>query len=137
VTVALTNVWLRTWGDGLVRADQVVGIDVHQTPALTGKPAHWLIDVVLPASSGNGVRGEWDLTVLHRTLVQTSQPPGDAATDLAGLLARLDAADAAGVVTTSRYRGAGRPPGHAADGAPVLFQFLPFAGVREEAAALP
>ena len=45
--MSLTNVWLQTWGDGLVRADQVIGVDVHQTPALTGKPAHWLLDIVL------------------------------------------------------------------------------------------
>ena len=50
----LSRVWLQTLGDGLVRADQVIGIDVHQTPALTGKPSHWLLDIVLPASTGNG-----------------------------------------------------------------------------------
>ena len=103
--MTLTSVWLQTLGDGLVRADQVVGIDVHQTPALTGKAAHWLLDVVLPASTGSGARGEWDLTALHRTLVQTSQPPGDAATMLARLLAQLDAVDAAGVITSRQYRG--------------------------------
>ena len=54
---------------GLVRADQVIGVDVHQTPALTGKPAHWLLDIVLPASTGNGTRGDWTVTALHRTLV--------------------------------------------------------------------
>ena len=85
--MSLTHVWLRTPADGLVRGDQVVGIDVHQTPQLTGKRSHWLIDVLLPAPVGSGVRGEWDLTMLHRTLVQTSQPPGDAATVLARLLA--------------------------------------------------
>jgi len=106
--VSLTNVWLQTWGDGLVRADQVIGVDVHQTPALTGKPAHWLLDIVLPASTGNGTRGDWTVTALHRTLVQTSQQPGDAATVLARLLAQLDTINAAGVITTtSHHRGAG------------------------------
>jgi hypothetical protein len=106
--VSLTNVWLQTWGDGVVRADQVIGIDGHQTPALTGKPAHWLLDVVLPASTGNGTRGDWTVTALHRTLVQTSQQPGDAATVLARLLAQLDTINAAGVITTtSHHRGAG------------------------------
>jgi hypothetical protein len=108
VAVSLTNVWLQTLGDGLVRGDQVVGIDVHQTPALTGKSPHWLLDIVLPASTGNGTRGDWRLTALHRTLVQTSQQPGEAATILARLLAQLDAINAAGViVATSPRRGGG------------------------------
>jgi len=51
--VGLTNVWVQTRSDGLVRADQIVGIDAHQTPALSGKPARWLLDVVLPASIGS------------------------------------------------------------------------------------
>ena len=73
--MSLTNVWLQTQGDGLVRADQVVGIDAHQTPALTGKPARWLLDVVLAAPVGSGQRGDWGLDVLHRTLMQTGQAP--------------------------------------------------------------
>jgi hypothetical protein len=85
--MSLTAVWLQTLGDGLVRADQVVGVDVHQTPALTGKAPHWLLDVVLPTSIGSGARGEWDLTTLHRTLIQTSTEPRDAAAVLARLLA--------------------------------------------------
>lgn len=139
--MSLTNVWLQTLGDGLVRGDQVVGIDVHQTPALTGKSSHWLVDVVLPASTGNGTRGDWSVTALHRTLVQTSQQPGDAATVLARLLAQLDVINAAGVIVAmSQRRGAGViasvpervGPGVvedeqvAEDGAPVRFRFLPF-----------
>jgi hypothetical protein len=100
--MSLTTVWLQTLGDGLVRADQVVGIDVHQTPALTGKAPHWLLDVVLPTSIGSGTRGEWDLTVLHRTLIQTSTEPRDAAAVLARLLAQLDVINAAGIVLTNR-----------------------------------
>jgi hypothetical protein len=122
--VSLTNVWLQTQGDGLVRADRVVGIDVHPTPELTGKRAHWLIDVVLPSSIGGGSRGDWDVTVLHRTLVQTSHQPGDAATALARLLAQLDAINAAGVITTTAPRAAD----HAGDGGDgcVRFRFVPF-----------
>jgi hypothetical protein len=122
--VSLTNVWLQTQGDGLVRGDQVVGIDVHPTPELTGKRAHWLIDVVLPSSIGSGSRGEWDVTVLHRALVQTSHQPGDAPTDLARLLAQLDAINAAGVITAA----AARPAEHAGDGRDgcVRFRFVPF-----------
>ncbi|WP_300011754.1 hypothetical protein [Pseudonocardia sp.] len=36
--MSLTNVWVQTQADGLVRADQVVGIDAHQTPALSLDP---------------------------------------------------------------------------------------------------
>lgn len=117
--MSLTNVWLRTLGDGLVRADQVIGIDAHQTPALTGKPSYWLFDVVLPQQFGSGTRGEWGLNVLHRTLIQTSQPPGEEATGvLARLLAELDVSSAAGIIDTTRD----------ADGedGPFRFQFSPF-----------
>jgi len=30
--MSLVNVWVHTQRDGLVRADQIVGIDAHQTP---------------------------------------------------------------------------------------------------------
>jgi hypothetical protein len=136
--VSLTNVWLQTSGDGLVRGDQVIGIDVHQTPALTGMRPHWLLDIVPPASTGNGSRGDWSVTVLHRTLAQTSEPPGDAASVLARLLAQLDAISAAGVVITGHRGGAGAPTADsagtrraeveqvAADAASVRFRFVPF-----------
>jgi hypothetical protein len=137
--MSLTSVWLQTLGDGLVRADQVVGIDVHQTPALTGKASHWLLDVVLPTPIGSGARGEWDITILHRTLVQTSEEPGDAATVLARLLAQLDAINAAGIIITSRSRDATRagraddlvadqstPEQMAAQSTTVRFRFAPF-----------
>ena len=95
---------------------------------------------MLPASTGNGTRGDWTVTALHRTLVQTSQQPGDAATVLARLLAQLDTINAAGVITTtSHHRGAGvaaapERVGIAGvddeQGAPgsgsVRFRFLPF-----------
>lgn len=129
--MSLTNVWMQTLGDGLVRADQVTGIDAHQTPALTGKRPHWLLDVVLPASTGSGTRGDWGIGVLHRTLVQTSQPPGDAPAVLARLLAQLDAVNAAGVIVASRAeddrdrheRGADE---EAAGCAAVRLRFVPF-----------
>ena len=138
--MGLTAVWLQTLGDGLVRADQVVGVDVHQTPALTGKAPHWLLDVVLPTSIGSGARGEWDLTTLHRTLIQTSTEPRDAAVVLARLLAQLDVINAAGIVLTNRCddaRGAAdaaEPPTTgrstseqvAAESASVRFRFVPF-----------
>lgn len=100
--MSLTNVWVQTQGDGLVRADQVVGIDAHQTPALSGKPPRWLLDVVLSASIGSGTREGWGVTVLHRTLLQTSEDPGDAPAALARLLAQLDLVNAAGLITASR-----------------------------------
>jgi hypothetical protein len=138
--MSLTSVWLQTLGDGLVRADQVVGIDVHQTPALTGKAPHWLLDVVLPAPIGSGARGEWNVTSLHRTLVQTSEEPSDAATVLARLLAQLDAINAAGIIITSRSRDAAARSGKAhhpaadqstpeqmaAQSMAVRFRFAPF-----------
>ena len=138
--MSLTNVWLQTLGDGLVRADQVVGIDVHQTPALTGKAPHWLLDAIIPASIGSGARGEWNINVLHRTLAQTSTDPGNATTVLARLLAQLDAINAAGIVTTSRVHDpaaqSGRGGRHrnrpaafedvAADATSIRFRFTPF-----------
>jgi hypothetical protein len=68
-----------------------------------------LLDVVLPTPIGSGARGEWDITILHRTLVQTSEQPGDASIVLARLLAQLDAINAAGIILTSRSRDAARP----------------------------
>jgi hypothetical protein len=41
--VGLTNVWVRTLSDGLIRADHIVGIDAHRTPQLAEKHAHWLL----------------------------------------------------------------------------------------------
>lgn len=96
--MGLTNVWVRTLSDGLIRADHIVGIDVHRTTPLAGKHAHWLLDAILPAPVGSGRGDVWDLTALHRTLLQTSVEPEDGPESLAGLLAELDAMDAAGVI---------------------------------------
>jgi hypothetical protein len=119
--VGLTNVWLQTLGDGLVRADQITGIEAHQTPALTGKPSHWLLDVVLLGQVGSGGRGEWAMNPLHRTLIQTSIPTGDAPVTLARLLAELDSFNAAGIITTSW-----ESPEEPGEVPAVRFQFIPF-----------
>ena len=102
VAVGLANVWVQTRGDGLVRADQVVGIDAHPTPAMSGKPARWLLDGVLPSSIGSGTSEGWGITMVHRTLIQSPEDPGDAPGALARLLAQLDLVSATGVITTSR-----------------------------------
>jgi hypothetical protein len=96
--VSLTNVWLRTLDDELIRADQVVGIHTHYTPALVGKPAGWLLDVVLLTPLGNR---RPDGRALHRTLIHTPHAPTDAPTALTRLLAQLDAIHATGVITTT------------------------------------
>jgi len=98
--VSLTNVWLQMFDGSLVRADQVVEIELHQTPEIAGKPSRWLLDVVLPVSAGGGggAHESWRIGALHRTLTQSSTPPTEAPPALARLLARLDAADAAGIV---------------------------------------
>jgi hypothetical protein len=94
--VSLNSVWMQTAVDGLVRADQIIGIEAHQTPALTGKPARWLLDVVLPVTIGSGTREGWGASVLHRTLIQTADNPGPAAAALARLLAQLDLVSSTG-----------------------------------------
>jgi hypothetical protein len=97
--MGLAGIWIRTLGDGLIRADQVIGIGNHRTPALRGKPARWLLTVSLavPAGSGNGE--SWDLSSLHRTLVQSDREARQAPEALARLLAQLAEIGAAGVVT--------------------------------------
>ena len=113
--MGLSRVWLQTLSDGLVRADQITGVDAHQTPALTGKPARWLLDVVLAVPIGSGRREDWTVTALHRTVIQTGHDPRAAAPALARLLAQLDVIDAAGIITASLDaerggRGEGRRP---------------------------
>jgi hypothetical protein len=99
--MALTSVWLRTLGDGLIRADQIVGVLAHPTPAGAGKPSHWLLDVVLPAGAGGGQADSWVVEPLHRTLIQTSTEPVDAGDHLVRLLAQLDTTNASGLITAS------------------------------------
>jgi hypothetical protein len=124
--VGLRKVWLQTLADGLVRADQVVGIDAHQTPELAGKPSRWLVDVVVFGTAGSGNRDGWVVGVLHRTLAQSSRSPGDAPQALARMLAQLDAVDAAGMISLDTE--AGSHPDE--ELAPVRFRFSPF-GVPE------
>jgi hypothetical protein len=117
--MGLSKVWVQTVADGLVRADSIIGITAHPTPAIAGKPSRWLLDVVLATTTGSGSAGSWISNPLHRTLAQTDHPPANATTDLAGMLARLDATDAAGVITVARVRGEGNTVG-------VRFGFTPF-----------
>jgi hypothetical protein len=108
----LTTVWVRTLADGLVRADQIIGIESHPTPAVGGKPSRWLLDVIVPTVSGGGATthstGDWSLTPLHRTLAQSAQEPREAPTALARLLAQLATTAAAGIITAHTHTP--RPP---------------------------
>jgi len=128
--MGLSRVWLQTLGDGLVRADQITGIDAHQTPALTGKPARWLLDVVLAVPIGSGRREEWTVTALHRTVIQAGHDPSAAAPALARLLAQLDVINAAGIITAAPADRGGDAP-KAEDGSAVAggvrLRFAPFA----------
>ncbi|MFR9806808.1 hypothetical protein ACL02T_31620 [Pseudonocardia sp. RS010] len=129
--MSLASVWLQLHDGSLVRADQATEITVHPTPALSGKAAHWLLTVSVPVPVGSGDRGGWRTEPLHRTLAQTSTPPTDAPVALARLLARLDAADAAGVVRadTSHLRH-GPHPGHTVGAGGVRFGFTAFTGAE-------
>jgi hypothetical protein len=121
--MSLTHVWVQTLGDGLVRADQIVGIDAHQSPALSGKPPRWLLVLVVAVPTGSGGRDDWMITAMHRTVAQTDRKPGTAPTELARMLVQLDHGEAGGVVVAERDHpdesGAG---GHT----PLRFRFVPF-----------
>ena len=91
---------MRYYDDAIRTAhNPVTGIDAHQNPELTGKPARWLLDVVLAVPIGSGRHGDWTVTALHRTLIQTGHDPSPAAAALARLLAQLDVIHAAGIIT--------------------------------------
>jgi len=69
------------------------------------------------------------VSVLHRTLIQTSHDPGPAATALARLLAQLDLVNTTGVITTSRAdtratAADGEQPFEASG--PIRFRITPF-----------
>lgn len=96
--MSLTNVWVQTHSDGLVRADQIIGIEAHPTAGVRDTPSHWLLDVVVATSVGSGYREGWTVTALHRTLTQTAAAPQGASVALARLLAQLDVIGTAGVV---------------------------------------
>ncbi|GAA4870934.1 hypothetical protein [Actinomycetospora straminea] len=100
--MGLQRVWIETLDGGLVRADQVVEVLAHRTAAFAGKPARWLLDVVLPVGQGAGTAAQWNLGASHRTLAQTSDEPAGAPARLVRLLSELDERDAAGTVTVRR-----------------------------------
>ena len=122
--MGLSRVWVATLADGLVRADSIIGITTHPSPAIAGKSPRWLLDVVLPATTGSGAAGSWVASPLHRTLVQTDQPPQAETTQLAAMLARLDVTDAAGVITVERVRDS--------DTAGVRLGFTPFTSTEHD-----
>ena len=98
--MGLDKVWIQTLSDGLLRADQVVGLTAHATPSLPGKAPRWLLDATLAVAAGSGAGGSgWDIGILHRTLVQTADEPAEAPEALARLLAELDQPGTAGIVT--------------------------------------
>jgi hypothetical protein len=140
--MGLSAVWVKTLGDGLVRADQIVGVHARRTPAISGKPSHWLLNAVLPSTTGGGQLDTWATSPLHRTLIQTNHEPLDAPEHLARLLAQLDAVNAAGTVNATisdlkpltpaadnatHNRGSGPAPAPATT-TTVRFQFTPFRG---------
>ncbi|WP_308257350.1 hypothetical protein [Pseudonocardia lacus] len=127
--MSLSTVWLQMFDGSLVRADQVVEIELHRTPEIAGKPSRWLLDVVLavPVGGGGGPHESWRTGPLHRTLVQSSTPPTEAPAALARLLARLDAADAAGIVRADVTRAGATPPrATAVVASAVRLGFTPF-----------
>ncbi|WP_329045799.1 hypothetical protein OG738_29850 [Amycolatopsis sp. NBC_01488] len=104
--MGLHNVWIRTLSDGLLRADQIVGLTAHATPSLPGKSPRWLLDATMTVPAGSGGAGSgWDIGILHRTLAQTQTEPVGAPEALARLLDRLDRPDTAGIITPSTTAG--------------------------------
>jgi hypothetical protein len=125
--VSLTSVWVQTHSDGLVRADQVIGIEAHSTAGLRDTPSHWLLDIVLATSVGSGYRDGWSVTALHRTLAQTAFPPQGSSIALAGLLARLDTISAMGIITVEKEDpGMPEPDAFTASASGIRFRFVPF-----------
>jgi hypothetical protein len=97
---------------------------------LSGRPSRWLLDVILGASIGSGTREGWVVSVVHRTLMQTPQDPGEAPAGLARLLTQLDLISAAGVITTGRETATGTAETGSdelvAGASQVRFRFVPF-----------
>jgi hypothetical protein len=127
--LSLANVWLQLLDGGLVRADQVTEITLHQTPEIVGKPSRWLLDVAVAVPVGSGDPNGWRTVPLHRTLAQTGTCPREAPATLARFLAQLDAVDTAGIVRAdvSRVNAAPHPERTVAAGE-VHFGFTSFAG---------
>lgn len=112
--MGLKHVWIRTLADGLLRADQVIGISCHPTPELVGKPSRWLLNATLAIPAGSGTVEGWDVADLHRTLAQTDSEPRHAADLLAKSLATLAEAKARGILHPVPDRGE------------IRFEFTPF-----------
>jgi hypothetical protein len=129
---------VQTLADGLLRADQITGIDAHQTPALTGKPARWLLDVVVAVPIGSGRREDWTVTALHRTLIQTGHDPSPATAALARLLAQLDVINTAGIITAGLHTEPhDREEDEAAVAGGVRLRFTPFPEPPQAATPAP
>ncbi|MGC7094236.1 hypothetical protein ACPZ19_06200 [Amycolatopsis lurida] len=94
----------------------------HSTPALSGKPARWLLDATVAVSTGSGHAGSWSVGMLHRTLIQTPAEPVEAPEALARLLAVLHDTDAAGIITPVPAE----PSETGRFGSGVRFSFTPF-----------
>ena len=116
------HVWLQMLDGGLVRADLITEITLHQTPEIAGKPPHWLLDVTTAVSVGSGDRIGWHVGPLHHTLVQVHTPPRDAPATLARLLVQLDAEGVPGILR-AHAAGSRTAPDE------VRFAFTPFAEV--------
>ncbi|SFQ69473.1 hypothetical protein SAMN05421810_11354 [Amycolatopsis arida] len=117
--MGLERIWIRTVSDGLLRADQVIGISCHRTPTLSGKPARWLVNAALAVPAGSGNAEGWDMANLHRTLAQTDREPRRAPEALARLLAQLATGGVGGIIT---------PVVDSGDRGEVRFEFTPFDG---------
>lgn len=127
--MSLSNVWLQLLDGGLVRADQVTEITLHQTPDFNGKPSRWLLSVGVAVPVGSGDTNGWHTGPLHRTLTQTDHCPREAPAALARLLTQLDAVDAAGIVRPDKNRVHSAPhPGRTVAAGEVHFGFTAFAG---------
>jgi len=122
--MGLNKVWIQTLSDGLLRADQIVGLTAHATPSLPGKTSRWLLDATVAVPAGSGGGNGWDIGILHRTLIQTPAEPAGAPEALARLLAELDQPDSAGVITPL----ATDPPLTDAAASTVRFAFTSFTG---------
>ncbi|HKS47238.1 MAG TPA: hypothetical protein VJT49_19425 [Amycolatopsis sp.] len=120
--MGLAKVWVHTFTDGLIRADHIIGLSTHPTPALSGKAAHWLVDATLAVSVGSGTADGLNISVLHRTLIQTRAEPLGAIEAFAQLLARLHDGDPAGIITARIAEATAVTPGTSR----VEFSFKPF-----------
>lgn len=112
--MGLNHVWIKTLSDGLIRADQIVGLSNHRTPELVGKPSRWLFDVSLGLPAGSGTPEGWDIADLHRTIMQTDWHPRNAPEQLARALHKLEKEHRAGIVRPVALHGE------------IRFEFTPF-----------